>query len=125
LLRGVFHFKFATILSVSISLGGLARAFARIPVHPANRAETATLGAASQAHRQGAQDALLRQIRHVEALPRKDVALAERIDITPVRRVKPLVDVNVYRSIDILEARVALAVDASVDCTLHSKHPVG
>jgi hypothetical protein len=125
LLRGVFHFKFATILSVSISLGGLARAFARIPVHPANRAETATLGAASQAHRQGAQDALLRQIRYVEAFPREDVTLAERFDITSVCRVKPLIDVNVNRSIDILEARVALPVDTSVDSPLHSKHPVG
>lgn len=125
LLRGVFHFKLATLLSVSKRLRGLARAFARIPIRPAPGTEAAALGAASQSHRQGAQHALLRQIRDVQPSPDQDVALAERVDVATVSGVEPLVDLHVHLEIHVFQATVASTVDPSINGALDRKHPIG
>jgi hypothetical protein len=84
LLRGVFHFKLATSLSVSKNCRAVARAFARIPVRPADCAESFAIGSASQSHRQRADHALLRQIGYIQAFTGQHVALTERIDFPPV-----------------------------------------
>jgi hypothetical protein len=125
LLRGVFHFKFATFLSVSKRLRGKARAFARVPIGPANGAKAAALRAAAESHRQGTQHALLRQIGDVETRARHDVALTERIDFTTVRGVEPLVNIDVNPQIDVLEAGIAMSVHASVDASLYGQHTIG
>jgi hypothetical protein len=123
LLRGVFHFKFATVLPVS-NLSGLARAFARIPVRPASRTKTPAFGAASQAHRQRAQQDLLRQVRHVEPVACQDVALSEGLDFAPVRRIEPLVHVDVQLHVYVFEAAVALTMNARIDTSLDDEHTV-
>jgi hypothetical protein len=123
LLRGVFHFKFATVLSVS-KLRGKARTFARVAVRPAGGTEPATLRAASQTHGQSRQQALLRQIRHVEPIAGQDVTLSERIDVAPVRGVEPFIHVDVDLKIHVFEARIALAMDPRVDGTFDDEHSV-
>lgn len=125
LLRGVFHFKLATILSVSKVSRGLARAFARVPVGPANGAKPSARRAAAESHRQGAQHALLRQIGDVETAARQDVALPKRLDFAAMRGIEPLVDVDADPHIDVLETRIARPVDTSVDASLDRQHAIG
>jgi hypothetical protein len=124
LLRGVFHFRFATVFSVLRRLRGLARAFARIPIRPASRAEAPAVRTASQAHRQRAQDALLRQVRDVQAIAGEDVALPKRVDLASVRWIEPLLDVDVDLHIHVLQASAALTMHMGVDGSLDGEHPV-
>jgi hypothetical protein len=66
----------------------------------------------------------LSEVRHVEPLARQDVALAERVVVSPVRGVEPLVDVDVNLQFDIFETRAAWAVNASVHGSFDCKHSV-
>ena len=103
---------------------GLARAFARVPVGPANRAKPSALRVAPESHGQGAQHALLRQIGHVQARARQDVALPKGLDFAAVPGVEPLVDVDVNPNIDVFEASIARAMYARVDASLDRQHAI-
>src|SRR5262249_59489066 len=54
----------------------------------------------------------------------QDVALPERIDVPAVRRVQPLVHVDVELHVHIFEATIALAVNARIDVPLDDEHSV-
>ena len=58
---------------------------------------------------------MLYQVRNVETVARHHVALAERIVVARQQRIEPLVDVDVNLPVDVIQARIALAVSPHVN----------
>jgi hypothetical protein len=121
LLRGVFHFKFATLISVIV----VARARARVQIRAAGTTQALASVTASQSHRQNGQNDLPREIRHVEASVHEDVAFTERVVGTIDLRVETLPDIDFNRPADGLEASVAIALGFCGDRALDQQNPVG
>jgi len=120
LLRGVFHFRFATVVSVYN-----ARARARISVRTAHATEAFAVVAATQPHRHVAQHQLLRQVGDVETASRQDIALAERVVIATDVRIESLVEVEMHVALDVFQASIAFPVGVCVDLSFYMKQMIG
>ncbi len=57
--------------------------------------------------------------------PVKTLLSPNGLDVPPMRRIEPLVEVDVNLHVHVFEARVALAMDVRVDGALHREHSIG
>ena len=118
--RGVFHFRFATLLLRWT--GAIARTGKF--VLPATIAQSLTPLVAEHRKRRRAEHELPREIGYVKPVTRQDVALAERVVLESTTRLQALLNGEMHRFVDPFQTPVAIAARLDIDRSDDLEAPV-